>query len=221
MRPLRIFAAALSGLLLAFSVAAETATLTFVLTGDIYELDSSKGRGGMAKLSTVVQQQRAKGEHVLFVHAGDTFSPSLLSGFTKGKQMVEIFNAMGLDYMVLGNHEWDFGNEVLHERIWEANFPIITSNVLDEDGLAIDGTSNTAMVTVGPFRVGILGIVTPNTKVISSPGDMEFLPSVETTKKFAKQLRNQGANLVVALAHLDYLEDFVKVFLKMKMAIKI
>ena len=36
---------------------------------------------------------------------------------------------------------------------------------------------------------------------------MEFLPSVETTKKFAKQLRNQGANLVVALAHLDYLED--------------
>jgi 2',3'-cyclic-nucleotide 2'-phosphodiesterase (5'-nucleotidase family) len=207
MRTLKIFAAALSGLLLAFSVAAETATLTFVLTGDIYELDSSKGRGGMAKLSTVVQQQRAKGEHVLFVHAGDTFSPSLLSGFTKGKQMVEIFNAMGLDYMVLGNHEWDFGNEVLHERIWEANFPIITSNVLDEDGLAIDGTSNTAMVTVGPFRVGILGIVTPNTKVISSPGDMEFLPSVETTKKFAKQLRNQGANLVVALAHLDYLED--------------
>ena len=207
MRTLKIFVVALSGLLLAFSVAAETATLTFVLTGDIYELDSSKGRGGMAKLSTVVQQQRAKGEHVLFVHAGDTFSPSLLSGFTKGKQMVEIFNAMGLDYMVLGNHEWDFGNEVLHERIWEANFPIITSNVLDEDGLAIDGTSNTAMVTVGPFRVGILGIVTPNTKVISSPGDMEFLPSVETTKKFAKQLRNQGANLVVALAHLDYLED--------------
>ena len=207
MRTLKIFAAALSGLLLAFSVAAETATLTFVLTGDIYELDSSKGRGGMAKLSTVVQQQRAKGEHVLFVHAGDTFSPSLLSGFTKGKQMVEIFNAMGLDYMVLGNHEWDFGNEVLHERIWEAHFPIITSNVLDEDGLAIDGTSNTAMVTVGPFRVGILGIVTPNTKVISSPGDMEFLPSVETTKKFDKQLRSQGANLVVALAHLDYLED--------------
>ena len=207
MRTLKIFVVALSGLLLAFSVAAETATLTFVLTGDIYELDSSKGRGGMAKLSTVVQQQRAKGEHVLFVHAGDTFSPSLLSGFTKGKQMVEIFNAMGLDYMVLGNHEWDFGNEVLHERIWEANFPIITSNVLDEDGLAIDGTSNTAMVTVGPFRVGILGIVTPNTKVVSSPGDMEFLPSVETTKKFAKQLRSQGANLVVALAHLDYLED--------------
>ena len=207
MKTLKILAAALSGLLLAFSAAAETTTLTFVLSGDVDDLDSNKGRGGMAKLSTVVKQQRAKGENVLFVHAGDSLSPSLLSGFTKGKQMIEVFNLMGLDYMVLGNHDWDFGNDVLHERIWEANFPIITSNVLDEDGFTIDGTSNTEMVTVGSFRVGLMGLVTPNTKVISSPGNMEFLHTVKTAKKYAKQLRSQGAHLVVALAHLDYLED--------------
>ncbi|MGA0406250.1 MAG: bifunctional metallophosphatase/5'-nucleotidase [bacterium] len=186
---------------------AQAETLRLVLTGDIYELDSDKGRGGMAKLATVVEQQRASGDTVMFVHAGDTFSPSLLSGFVKGKQMVEMFNAMNLDLMVLGNHEWDFGPEVLRERIKEANFPIMATNVREGNGHPIEGTLLTHMVEVGEHKIGFMGLVTPNTKEISSPGDMTFAPQLETAKAVAKDLRDQGANLVIVLAHLDYLED--------------
>ena len=109
--------------------------------------------------------------------------------------------------MVQGNHEWEFGTDILRERICDSYFPILASNAVDADGLPIDGTVRTAMVNVGSFRVGIMGLVTTNTKDISSPGTDEFLPVVATAKALAKELKGQGANLIVALAHIDVLED--------------
>ena len=87
----------------------EKASLRIILSGDMPELKSSKGRGGYAKLSTVIQNEKAGSKHSIFVHAGDAYSPSLLAGMDKGKSSVHMLNAIGVDYMVLGNHEWDFG----------------------------------------------------------------------------------------------------------------
>ena len=205
-----IIAGLLTGLIAFAPMAAmadETETLRIILTGDHYVLPAKKGRGGFAKLATVVKQERAGAEHSIFVHSGDAYSPSLLSGMLKGKQIVDMLNAVGLDYMVLGNHEWDFGIDILRERIWESNFPILASNAVDADGLPIDGTVRTAMVSVGPFRVGIMGLLTTNTKVISNAGTDEFLPVLDTAKALAKELKGQGANLIVALTHIDVIED--------------
>ena len=189
------------------AMADEKETLRIILTGDLYELPPDKGRGGYAKLASVVQKEKAGSKHSIFVHVGDAYSPSLLSTMDKGKSAVEMLNAVGVDYMVLGNHEWDFGPKILRERVWESNFPVLASNVRDIDGLPIDGTVRTAMVEVGPFRVGIMGLITQNTKVISHVGTDEFLPVMDTAAKLAKELRGQGANLIVALAHLDFVED--------------
>ena len=189
------------------AMADETTTLRIILTGDHYELSPKNGRGGYAKLASVVNWEKAGAEHSIFVHAGDAYSPSLLSSMDKGKSTVDMLNAVGVDYMVLGNHEWDFGMENMRERVWQSNFPVLASNAIDIDGLPIDGTVRTAMVNVGPFRVGIMGLVTTNTKVLSSAGSDDFLPVLDTAKLLAKELKGQGANLIVALAHLDYLED--------------
>ncbi|MBC8258414.1 MAG: 5'-nucleotidase C-terminal domain-containing protein [SAR324 cluster bacterium] len=189
------------------ATADETATLRIILTGDHYLLPSQKGRGGYAKLATVVKQEKAGAEHAIFVHSGDAYSPSLLAGMLKGKQTVDMLNAVGLDMMVLGNHEWDFGMETLRERIWESKFPVLASNVVDVDGLPIDGTVRTSMLSVGPFRVGVMGLVTPETEVLSSAGTDRFSPVLETAKALAEELKSQGANLIVALAHLDVFED--------------
>ena len=48
----------------------------------------------------------------LTLFSGDLFSPSLMSSIFKGSQMVDVFNQLGLDYAVFGNHEFDFGPEV-------------------------------------------------------------------------------------------------------------
>ena len=91
------------------AMADEKETLRIILTGDLYELPADKGRGGYAKLASVVQKEKAGSKHSIFVHVGDAYSPSLLSTMDKGKSAVEMLNAVGVDYMVLGNHEWDFG----------------------------------------------------------------------------------------------------------------
>jgi len=210
MRLKTLFYGLLTGLI-AFApltaMADETATLRIILTADHYELPPKNGRGGYAKLASVVNWEKAGAEHSIFVHAGDAYSPSLLSSMDKGKSTVDMLNAVGVDYMVLGNHEWDFGPEVARKRIWESNFPILASNARDKDGLPIDGTVRTAMVNVGPFRVGIMGLITPNTKVLASPKTDTFLSVVDTAAALSKELKGQGANLIVALAHLDYVED--------------
>ena len=210
MRLIILFSGFLMGLI-AFApltaMADEKETLRIILTGDLYELPADKGRGGYAKLASVVRQEKVGEKHSIFVHAGDAYSPSLLSTMDKGKSAVEMLNAVGVDYMVLGNHEWDFGPKILRERVWESNFPVLASNARDKDGLHIDGTVRTAMVEVGPFRVGIMGLITQNTKVISHVGTDEFLPVMDTAATLAKELRGQGANLIVALAHLDFVED--------------
>ena len=208
-----IIAGLLTGLI-AFApltaMADETATIRFIVTGDLYEFPADKDRGGYAKLASVAKIFKKKTKRDIqsyLVHVGDAYSPSLLSTMDKGKSTVEMLNAVGVDYMVLGNHEWDFGKENMRERVWQSNFPILASNARDKDGLPIDGTVRTAMLNVGPFRVGIMGLITTNTKVISSPGSDEFLPVLDTAKALAKELKGQGANLIVALAHLDFLED--------------
>ncbi len=168
----------LSGLiagLIAFApmvaMADETASIRFIVTGDLYELPAEKGRGGYAKLASVAKIFKKKTKrniHSFLVHVGDAYSPSLLSTMDKGKSTVEMLNAVGVDYMVLGNHEWDFGPEITRERVWESNFPVLASNVIDKEGLPVDGTVRTAMEMVGPFRVGIMGLITPNVKDVSS-----------------------------------------------------
>ena len=96
------------------AMANETATIRFIVTGDLYELPGEKGRGGYAKLASVAKtfkKKSKKNTHSFLVHVGDAYSPSLLSTMDKGKSTVDMLNAVGVDYMVLGNHEWDFGPE--------------------------------------------------------------------------------------------------------------
>ena len=213
MRLKAIFSGLISGLIAFAPMAAmadETATLRFILTGDMPQFTAEKGRGGYAKLASVAKIYKKKTKrniHSYLFHAGDAYSPSLLSGLDKGKSTVDMLNAVGVDYMVLGNHEWDFGPENVRERVWESNFPVLASNARDKDGLPIDGTVRTAMINIGPFRIGIMGLITTNTRFISSPETDQFLPVMDTAKELAKELKGQGADLIVALAHLDFVED--------------
>ena len=62
-----------------------------------------------------MKAERARGVPMLFCHAGDTFSPSLMSGFDQGAHIVELTNLIKPDVFVPGNHEFDFGKDSLPE----------------------------------------------------------------------------------------------------------
>ena len=200
-------AVALAAALAMSPVRAEPITLTIVHVNDLDRLDGLGDRGGVARLAAVVRTVRANASHVLVTHGGDAISPSLLSSFDKGAHMIDLLNQVEFDAMVLGNHEFDFTPVVTTARIAEAEFPILASNAIEPDGTLIDGVTENLLIEVGPYRVGMFGLTTAMTPMISSSDPVTFRPAAEVAAEQAAKLRDAGADLVVALAHTGRGED--------------
>ena len=88
-------------------------------------MPDGKRRGGFARLAAVVKAERAKGGHVIFAHAGDTLSPSLMSGIDHGAHIMTLTNMVTPDIFVPGNHEFDFGKAIFLQRMAEAQVPAL------------------------------------------------------------------------------------------------
>jgi len=185
--------------------AGQPVSITFILVNDIYKMNADKGRGGTGKLAAVVRAERASKDNVLFVHAGDTLSPSLMSGFDQGAHMIALFNAIQPDVFVPGNHEFDFGKAVYLKRVGEAKFPVLAANLRQADGSPLPGHRDTLMIEKAGLKIGFVGTTLETTPQISSPGDLQFAGALQTVVKQAAALRQAGADLVVAVVHADKL----------------
>ncbi len=202
----RILTAIAASLVFSGTLAASE-TVTIIHFNDFDRMNEDDGRGGAARLATVINARRAEGGHVLVTFGGDTISPSLMSGLDEGAHMIEILNQLDLTAMVMGNHEYDFGPDVARQRISEANFPVLAANNVDENGEIITGAVASIIAETGDYKIGILGLTTVGTQVKSSPGPISFSDPVETAAREAETLRQAGADLVIALAHTDVGED--------------
>ena len=207
-RSLTTLAALATIVVLATSAFAQKATVTFLHLNDVYELSPKDGKGGFAPLMTLLKQERAAAPGAITTLGGDLIASSMMSGITKGTQMIEMMNAIGLDIAVVGNHEFDFGTDVLKQRVAESKFPWLGTNVLGTDGKIFPGLVATTTRKVGDLTIGFFGLITPDTHHLSNTGpDVKFAPIVETARAAVKQLRDQGADAVVALTHVTIAED--------------
>jgi 5'-nucleotidase / UDP-sugar diphosphatase len=194
--------------LLAQPVAAERIRLTFLHTNDVYEHLPKDGQGGLAELGTLLQREREAARGPVFTtFGGDLISPSLASSVTQGRHMVAIYNALGTDMAVLGNHEFDFGPKVARERIAESRFPWLGANVRGPEGGVFGGAVATAMRQAGGLRIGFAGVLTADTARLSRAPGVIFTPELPALRDAAAALRAEGADLVVALTHLDLEQD--------------
>ncbi|MEO9901309.1 5'-nucleotidase C-terminal domain-containing protein [Nisaea sp.] len=194
------------------SVSAEPLRLSIVHVNDWDRLDARAGAGGAAKIASIARYERdrveAEGGQVLLTFGGDMLSPSLLSGFDKGAHMVALANAIGFDAAVLGNHEFDFGPDVLIQRLKEAEYPVLGSNVSYKGKPGFPGAERSRMVAAGEYKIGLLGLTTADTPSLSSSGpDVDFAPLAETAREISAELREDGADLVIALTHAVYQTD--------------
>ncbi len=204
------FAAALVLAAASYAVHAAPTTITFLHTNDVYEISPKGGRGGLAELMTLLKAERANAERSITTFGGDLISPSVMSGLTKGAQMIELMNALGTDVAVPGNHEFDFGPEIAAERIADSRFPWLGTNILGQDGTQAVGTVASHMISVGDYEIGFLGLLAPETDTLSSPGgNIKFTAPVETAKTAVKELQAAGADVIVALTHLEFAADRV------------
>ncbi len=215
LRPLPNRRTLLLGLLAALALAglpaaghAQKVEVTFLHVNDVYEISPKQGIGGMAPLMTLLRQERARTPHTLTTLGGDTLGSSMMSGITKGAQMIELWNAIGLDIAVVGNHEFDFGPDVFRSRLGESRFPWLGTNALGQDGKPFGGMQAAALRKIGDLNFGFFGLITPHTSFLASPGPgITFAPVLDSARAAVKDLRERGADVVVALTHLDIAED--------------
>jgi 5'-nucleotidase len=184
------------------------APLTILQLNDVYSTVPIDGLGGLARVATLKQQLTRDGRAPLMLLAGDFLSSSVASTVFKGEQMVAALNAAGLDIATLGNHEFDFGAEVLLQRMAEARFQWVIANAIDRTtGQPVGGASPYLIRTFGGLRVGIIGLCSTEGVISGRLARIDISDPLQAAARFIPMIRKQRVDVLVALTHLTYDED--------------
>ncbi len=193
---------------------------------DVYRIEGVEGsqRGGMSLVRALRRQLKQQAPDLLFLHAGDFLFPSLLSEWTQGAHMVEMMNALDgapgvydpRMFVVFGNHEFDKSKKkhaaLLQARIDQSEFQWLGSNIRfsQEEGEPLVASGNlkvSRIVESGGVRVGIFGLTTDKTPANKIAYVDEFIDPVRVAMEQTKLIREQGAEVVIALTHLSLKKD--------------
>jgi 5'-nucleotidase / UDP-sugar diphosphatase len=190
----------------------ETFALTIMHTNDVHAEHEPvfNGGGGAARQATVVNQIRDEVANSLLLDGGDRFTGTLFHIQWRGQDSAQIMNMIGYDAMTLGNHEFDNGDEVLAAFIDALEFPVVTANVdFSQSPLLADKVDPYVILEVGDQQIGIIGLVTPETEILSSPGpELVFdYDLVGVTQRMVDELTEQGVNKIILLTHIGYDAD--------------
>jgi 5'-nucleotidase / UDP-sugar diphosphatase len=185
------------------------AAVTFLQINDVYSTLPIDDAGGLARVATLKQRIRASGRTPVLVLAGDFLSPSVASSVFKGEQMVAALNAAGLDVATLGNHEFDFGDEVLIERMKAGRWLWLVANVVDRlTGKPIGGASPYVVRTYNGMKVGLIGLCLTTTEISRDKlTHTRLLDPFVTAAQYIPLLKRQGAQAIVAVTHLTFADD--------------
>ncbi len=183
-------------------------SLRIMMFNDVNEPSPVNGWGGLAEMSTLLTMKRQWTAHHLTTVNGDFIGGSFSGNIFQGKEMVDIFNALPVDMVVFGNHEFDRGPEVTAKRIADSTFSWLGTNVVDDKRVPFGGSKATVIYDFDGIKFGFFGLCLPETKQLSNPGqEVVFLPVIETAKGAVKSLKGQGADVIIALTHQTLAED--------------
>lgn len=198
---------------------AHTTDLHGSLTGWDYLADRAAPRG-LVKLATTLDSLRATGVPLLLLDNGDTIEGAgietvqHLQSVSDSDPMIAAMSKLGYDAMSLGNHEFDFGREVLEHARKQASFPMLAANIVN----AADGSAAftpSLVKVVGSVRVGIVGLCTPAVPQMTDPANvagLRFSSPVEAAQREVTRLRTvEHCDVIVLLAHSGMERDTAEV----------
>ncbi|MDD4726542.1 MAG: 5'-nucleotidase C-terminal domain-containing protein [Tissierellia bacterium] len=201
----------------------ENVKLTIIGTTDlhanIYNYSYEDGKEvdnlGMAKVYSVIQEIRASNPNTILVDNGDTIQGTILSDdlyntkLEEKHPVIDVMNFMDYDSMTLGNHEFNFGLDLIDKIAEEAEFSILAANATyKEDGSYL--VEPYLIKEVAGIKVGILGITNPNiarwdgTKVAA----LQFDNPVETAEKHIAEMKEKGADIIFLSTHMGYTAEY-------------
>ncbi|MCO6511756.1 MAG: 5'-nucleotidase C-terminal domain-containing protein [Aridibacter famidurans] len=186
--------------------------ITFLHVNDVYQFMPVEGGrlGGHGRLLTIKKRALEDNPHVVFTLGGDTLSPSVETRTYKGAQMIDAWNAIGLDFSVFGNHEFDISTTELLKRIEESRFQWLGANVVYADsGKPFADLPEFAIREFEGVKIGIVGLLLPETKETSSMEDtLKVTDYCLAANLIVSRLRMvEKVDAVVGLTHLFMEQD--------------
>lgn len=165
--------------------------------------------GGAATLAAYLEREEAENrKRTLILDSGDFMQGPPISSFFEGASTVEAFNAIGVDGVAVGNHEFDYGQAALQARIREAQFPFLAVNIRDRrTGGQPEGIEPYVIEKLSGVKVGVIGVGNPDTKNVTLPAateGLEFLniaDSAEAVNDAVAHLRRRKVETIVVMAH--------------------
>lgn len=174
---------------------------------DTWAVDAGKCQGGIARMKTVIDQERAKGKPLLVLDAGDNFIGTLWDHHYKGKALSHFFNQLGITASTLGNHDFDYGPDVAAEYIKQLNHPVVSGNMNANGHYIGDHVRKYVVVDVNGHKVGICGSTTQSTQEWSKPGPVYMEDAHHHGWECTEELKRQGVNIIIMLSHNGYNAD--------------
>ena len=164
--------------------------------------DDMERIGGLAELSTLIKFLRKNEPNVFLFDSGDIFTGAL-SKLTDGALMFEFMITMGYDAMAIGNHEFDYGEEIL---LWQKNrvaFPVLSANMFFKDTDHPFAQRHTIIERNG-IRIGVIGILGRDAGTTAvAPGSTDNIDITDEAAAvhLSMQEIRDDVDLVVVLAH--------------------
>ncbi len=184
--------------------------VTILHFNDIYEITPVSGgkEGGIARVATLRKQLLARNPNTITTLGGDLFSPSAIGTAQyegdrlAGRQMVDVLNHFELDFATFGNHEFDVKDNQFNQRMKEAKFTWVSSNVFAADGQPYAGVKQNLVIPIQDkksgktFRIGMFGL----TLAANNPGYVRYSDPLTAASEQIKQLSGQ-TDFIIALTH--------------------
>ena len=180
-------------------------TVTIIHFNDCYNIEPGPESSGAAGFLTAINQFKHLNPMILF--SGDIISPSFMSTFTKGEQMIPVLNDIGVDCAVFGNHEFDYGVENLVRFTEKTSFPWLLSNVIDKETSNQLGEGKVFhIIERSNLKFGLIGLIEEewlSTLSTLDSSDVIYHDFVEKGRELARWLKGEPHNVdyVIALTH--------------------
>ena len=169
--------------------------------------------GGFSRCVSCIRQWRKESPDSLLVDIGDVYQGTAESLTNGGKLMIGLFNRLGYDAWTLGNHDFDWGPELLESNLALSKSPVLTGNLL-RGGKAPGalegnwkGVKPWIMKEVGGFRIALIGLVTPGLPYWLAPetlGGVSPTDPGESLKRSIAEARADKADAIVVMGHMGW-----------------
>lgn len=159
---------------------------------------------GYSYINPLKKAYEDEGATVLLMDAGDYISGGIYVNASEGESAITLMNQVGYDYVGLGNHEFEYGQEHLNDLLSKGTFKVLCSNVFKDDKTIYDSE---VVIKIGNLKIGVFALETPEVLTKTNPEGNRGLtiPSYgemyEIAQKEIEKLKKES-DLIICLSHL-------------------